>query len=50
MDLDRDRRSKGTGKVVFESRDDLDEAISRFDGFEWHGRKLGVTLEVRLVW
>jgi len=37
-----DRRSKGTGNVVFETRDEVESAIKMFNGFEWHGRKLEV--------
>ncbi|KAJ3034896.1 hypothetical protein HK097_004367, partial [Rhizophlyctis rosea] len=37
-----DRRSKGTGVVLFETAGDAQHAISMYDGFEWHGRRLEV--------
>ncbi|KAJ1561753.1 hypothetical protein HK405_002959, partial [Cladochytrium tenue] len=40
-----DRRSRGTGTVVFDSVSDAQNAISTFNGYEWHGRRL----EVRFV-
>ncbi|KAJ3113772.1 hypothetical protein HK100_001885 [Physocladia obscura] len=35
-----DRRSKGSGIVVFETSADAQNAISMFNGYEWHGRKI----------
>ncbi|KAI9328836.1 hypothetical protein BDR26DRAFT_808192, partial [Obelidium mucronatum] len=37
-----DGRSKGTGIVGFETPTDAQNAISMFNGYEWHGRKLEV--------
>ncbi|KAI9366018.1 hypothetical protein DFJ73DRAFT_806692 [Zopfochytrium polystomum] len=37
-----DRRSKGTGTVVFEAPGDAHNAISMYHGYEWHGRRLEV--------
>ncbi|KAI9017315.1 hypothetical protein BC832DRAFT_544185 [Gaertneriomyces semiglobifer] len=40
-----DRRSKGMGIVVFETIPEAQHAISMFDGFDWHGRRLEVREE-----
>ncbi|TPX56228.1 hypothetical protein PhCBS80983_g04698 [Powellomyces hirtus] len=37
-----DRRSRGMGTVVFETAEQAGNAISMFDGTEWHGRRLEV--------
>ncbi|KAI8615814.1 hypothetical protein BC830DRAFT_1120871 [Chytriomyces sp. MP71] len=42
-----DRRSKGTGVVVFDNATDAQNAISMFNGYDWHGRKIEVR-EVRV--
>jgi hypothetical protein len=41
-----DGRPKGTGVVLFETKEDAEKAMSTFDGYEWHGRKIEVR-EVR---
>ncbi|CAG8569409.1 1378_t:CDS:10 [Acaulospora morrowiae] len=38
----RDGRSKGHGIVLYATVADAQKAISTFDGYEWHGRKLEV--------
>ncbi|KAF0394555.1 telomere maintenance protein [Gigaspora margarita] len=38
----RDGRSKGHGIVLYATVADAKNAISTFDGYEWHGRKLEV--------
>ncbi|RIA97359.1 hypothetical protein C1645_707212 [Glomus cerebriforme] len=40
--LSRDGRSKGHGIVLYATVADAQKAISEFDGYEWHGRKLEV--------
>ncbi|KAI9094349.1 hypothetical protein DFS34DRAFT_629094 [Phlyctochytrium arcticum] len=37
-----DRRSKGVGTVLYETAAEAQAAISTFDGYEWHGRRLEV--------
>ncbi|KAI8812370.1 hypothetical protein BJ742DRAFT_673974 [Cladochytrium replicatum] len=37
-----DRRSKGTGTVLFETPQEAQNAIAMFEGHEWHGRRLEV--------
>ncbi|KAI9010157.1 hypothetical protein DFJ74DRAFT_711176 [Hyaloraphidium curvatum] len=37
-----DRRPKGTGIVLFEREEDARKAISMFDGYDWHGRRIEV--------
>ncbi|KAJ3075565.1 hypothetical protein HDU98_007675 [Podochytrium sp. JEL0797] len=37
-----DQRSKGTGIVGFDSATDAQNAISMFNGYDWHGRKIEV--------
>ncbi|CAG8478290.1 11817_t:CDS:2, partial [Cetraspora pellucida] len=38
----RDGRSKGHGIVLYATVADAKNAISTFDGYEWHGRRLEV--------
>ncbi|KAF9433168.1 hypothetical protein BGZ76_009807 [Entomortierella beljakovae] len=35
-------RSKGSGTVSFERSSDVSRAVSMFNGFEWHGRRIEV--------
>ncbi|KAF8923482.1 hypothetical protein BGZ58_002901 [Dissophora ornata] len=37
-----DMRSKGSGTVLFERSGDVSRAVSMFNGFEWHGRRIEV--------
>ncbi|CAH1762858.1 1044_t:CDS:10 [Entrophospora sp. SA101] len=37
-----DDRSRGQGIVLYTTVADAQEALSKFDGYEWHGRKLEV--------
>lgn len=37
-----DGRPKGSGIVAFETAQDAQEAITKFNGYEWHGRPLEV--------
>ncbi|KAK9476530.1 hypothetical protein V1514DRAFT_285131 [Lipomyces japonicus] len=37
-----DNRSKGSGVVAFENREDAQNAIARFNGFDWNGRPIEV--------
>ncbi|KAG0197588.1 hypothetical protein BGX28_008968 [Mortierella sp. GBA30] len=37
-----DMRSKGSGTVIFDRTMDVSRAISMFNGYEWHGRRIEV--------
>ncbi|KAF9901707.1 hypothetical protein EC991_005778 [Linnemannia zychae] len=39
---DREGRSRGTGTVSFDSAHDVGRAISMFNGYDWHGRRIEV--------
>ncbi|KAG0311146.1 hypothetical protein BGZ97_012053 [Linnemannia gamsii] len=39
---DREGRSRGTGTVSFDSSHDVGRAISMFNGYDWHGRRIEV--------
>ncbi|KAJ3193587.1 hypothetical protein HDU82_002761, partial [Entophlyctis luteolus] len=41
-----DRRSKGSGIVAFETPEDAQNAISMFNGYEWHGRRIEVREDI----
>ncbi|KAF9354790.1 hypothetical protein BGX26_007362 [Mortierella sp. AD094] len=40
--MNRDNRSKGSGTVSFEASHDVGRAISMFNGYDWHGRRIEV--------
>ncbi|CAG8607082.1 7549_t:CDS:10 [Paraglomus brasilianum] len=40
--IGHDRRSKGSGTVLFETPIDAANAISKYDGYEWNGRRIEV--------
>ncbi|KAG0312987.1 hypothetical protein BGZ97_010643 [Linnemannia gamsii] len=40
--MNNDMRSKGSGIVLFERASDVQRAISMFDRYEWHGRRIEV--------
>ncbi|KAF9151563.1 hypothetical protein BG015_006507 [Linnemannia schmuckeri] len=40
--MNSDMRSKGSGIVLFERASDVQRAISMFDRYEWHGRRIEV--------
>ncbi|KAF9924195.1 hypothetical protein FBU30_005790 [Linnemannia zychae] len=40
--LNNEMRSKGSGIVLFERASDVQRAISMFDRYEWHGRRIEV--------
>ncbi|KAG0065665.1 hypothetical protein BGZ89_008056 [Linnemannia elongata] len=40
--MNSDMRSKGSGIVLFERTSDVQRAISMFDRYEWHGRRIEV--------
>ncbi|KAF9184398.1 hypothetical protein BGZ51_003367 [Haplosporangium sp. Z 767] len=40
--MTRENRSKGSGTVSFDSSRDVGRAISMFNGYDWHGRRIEV--------